>query len=195
MFVIAGEYQKAWSSLSYLRLELGKRLNLLDPEQMRWLWVTQFPMFEWDEEAKRWLSVHHPFTSSNVPLTPEKNPGELTARAYDVICNGMEIGGGSIRIHNYETQRMVFDFLGIKPEVYEEQFGFLLRAFQYGFPPHGGIAWGLDRLLMIFTKSTSIRDVIAFPKTSTGSCLMMETPSVVEDSQLKELGITLRIKK
>lgn len=195
MFVIGGVFEKAWNSLGYLRLELGKRLNLLNENEMKWLWVVDFPMFEWSEEDQRWFSTHHPFTSSNKPLDPSQSPKDLVARSYDVICNGNEIGGGSIRIHDYKVQRTVFDFLGMKPEEYESQFGFFLKALQMGFPPHGGIAWGLDRLLMIMSKSTSIRDVIAFPKTSTGSCLMMETPSVVEDKQLRELGIALRKKQ
>lgn len=194
LFVIGGAFEKAWTSLGSLRLELAKRLNLQDPNIMKWLWVIDFPMFEWNEEEKRWFSTHHPFTSSNKPLDPSQDPKDLIARSYDVICNGNEIGGGSIRIHNYQTQRTVFDFLGLKPEEYENQFGFFLKALQMGFPPHGGIAWGLDRLLMIMSKSSSIRDVIAFPKTSTGSCLMMETPSSVEDKQLKELNIALRKK-
>lgn len=191
VFVIGGEFEKAWTSLGCLRLELGKKLNLIDPNIMRWLWVTDFPMFEWNEEDKRWFSMHHPFTSSNEPLNSEKSPKQLLSRSYDMVCNGMEIGGGSIRIHDYKVQQQVFDFLGIDRETCETQFGFFLKALQMGFPPHGGIAWGLDRLLMVIAGSSSIRDVIAFPKTSNGSCLMMETPSLVEDAQLKEVGIAL----
>ncbi len=191
VFCIGGEFEKAWTSLGGLRLVLGRKLNMIDDNAMSWLWVTEFPMFEWDEENEKWNSRHHPFTSSNIKLDKSQDPRNLKARAYDIVCNGMEIGGGSIRIHNYQDQKTVFEFLGMSQEAYEEQFGFFLDALKMGFPPHGGIAWGLDRLVMVMTKSTSIRDVICFPKTSTGTCLMMETPSRLDAKQLKELDLTI----
>lgn len=192
IFVIGGEKIKSWASLGQLRLELGQQLKLIDHDQFKWLWVTHFPMFEHDEQNNTWAAKHHPFTSPSKPLSENSDQKTMTAKAYDIICNGIEIGGGSTRIHNFQTQKEIFNLLGWKEEEYEENFGFLLKALKLGFPPHGGIAWGLDRLMMMLTKSSSIRDVMAFPKTSTGVCPLMEAPSKVTPRQLQELGIILK---
>jgi aspartyl-tRNA synthetase len=159
------------------------------------LWVVDFPMFEWDGEAKRWQAMHHPFTSpANLDYAAlAASPGEATAKAYDMVLNGSEIGGGSVRIHSQELQSVVFDLLGISPEEARHKFGFLLDALKYGAPPHGGIAFGLDRLAMLMAGADSIRDVIAFPKTQTAADLLMDAPTEVSEAQLKELHIRVRV--
>ena len=192
LFVVAGEYLHSWGTLGKLRVELGKSLNLIDHNKLAMFWVTDFPMFEYDDENKKWTFVHHPFTS------PEKgwesmDLGKVKARAYDLVCNGEELGGGSIRIFDSETQSKVFETIGIDRESAQEKFGFLLEAQELGFPPHGGIALGVDRLIMYFGGTPSIRDVIAFPKTQSGACLMMDTPSDVDDKQLKEVHIKVAL--
>ena len=183
-------------ALGALRLKIGEDLNLV---QQGWkpLWVVNFPMFEWDEKENRWFSLHHPFTSPNVEDFREitENPGQCLSRAYDMVLNGSEIGGGSIRIHNPKMQSTVFELLGIGTEEAQEKFGFLLDALKYGCPPHGGIAFGLDRLVMLMSGSTSIRDVIAFPKTQTASCLLTSAPSAASEAQLRELNIKLKTKQ
>jgi aspartyl-tRNA synthetase len=178
-------------ALAHLRLDIGKRLNLIDESKICLAWVTEFPLLEYDEEAKRYIAMHHPFTA---PIAEEldkldSDPGSLKARAYDLILNGNEIGGGSIRIHQNDIQQKMFKLLGINKEEAEAKFGFLLEALQYGAPPHGGIAFGLDRIAMILTGSASIREVIAFPKTQKATCLMTEAPSEVDKKQLKELKL------
>ena len=178
-------------ALAHLRLDIGKRLNLIDESKINLAWVTEFPLLEYDKEEKRYVAMHHPFTA---PLTEdldqlESDPGSLKARAYDLVLNGNEIGGGSIRIHQSDVQQKMFKLLGINQEEAEAKFGFLLEALQYGAPPHGGIAFGLDRIAMILTGSSSIRDVIAFPKTQKATCLMTEAPSEVDKRQLKELKL------
>ena len=180
-------------ALGALRLKVGHDLKLA-VAGWRPLWVVDFPMFEWDAYAKRWAAMHHPFTS---PLDPDyaalaASPGEAVAKAYDMVLNGSEIGGGSVRIHNQELQSTVFDLLGITPEEARQKFGFLLDALKYGAPPHGGIAFGLDRLAMLMAGTDSIRDVIAFPKTQTAACLMMDAPTEVSEAQLRELHIRVR---
>jgi aspartyl-tRNA synthetase len=194
LFIISGKKSEAWQVLGLLRLEVGKAFNLIDKGRDEMLWVTDFPMFEWNKDAKRWNSMHHPFTA---PQSGWENcePGQMKARAYDLVLNGTELGGGSIRINTKEMQQKVFELLGIEKKEQENKFGFLLKAMEYGFPPHGGVALGLDRLAMLLSGSTSIREVIAFPKTNTGSCLMMESPSRVSDDQLDELGILIGEKK
>ena len=182
--------------LGTLRLELGKRLGLIDEGKLDFVWVVDFPLLEYDAEEKRYVAVHHPFTS---PRTEDldlldKSPGKVKARAYDLVLNGTEIGGGSIRIHRRDWQEKMFSLLNISPEEAEDKFGYLLEAFQYGTPPHGGIAFGIDRLLMIMAGRQSIRDVMAFPKTQSASCPMTEAPSEVSPRQLRELALKIRDK-
>jgi aspartyl-tRNA synthetase len=180
-------------ALGALRVKVGQDLNLVAPG-WRPLWVVDFPMFEWDGDSKRWQAMHHPFTSpANLdPAALAANPGETTAKAYDMVLNGSEIGGGSVRIHNQELQSAVFGLLGISPEEARLKFGFLLDALKFGAPPHGGIAFGLDRLAMLMAATDSIRDVIAFPKTQTAADLMMDAPTEVSETQLRELHIRVR---
>ncbi len=188
LFVIAGQHEDAWTILGQLRLTLGKMLNLIDKNNHQMFWVTDFPMFEWNKTENRWEAKHHPFTSPQIGWE-NMALGDVKARAYDLVCNGEELGGGSIRIHDAEVQSKVFSAIGINPESAKEKFGFLLEAQTFGYPPDGGIAFGIDRLIMMLAETDSIRDVIAFPKTTTGSCLMMQTPARVDAAQLKELFI------
>ena len=190
LFLIAGPYTEAWTLLGRLRLELGNKLNIIPHDQNHFSWITDFPMFEHDAEAKRWNAVHHPFTSPQAGW--ENKPiGEVKARAYDVVLNGIELGGGSIRIHDAAVQDKVFDILGLTKEQTQAKFGFLLEAQELGFPPHGGVALGLDRLIMLMTKASSIREVIAFPKTARGIDPMMEAPSVIEPEKLRDYGLMM----
>ncbi|MCE1189965.1 MAG: aspartate--tRNA ligase [Ignavibacteria bacterium] len=195
LLLLAGPRLKTLNLMGMLRLEMARRLQAITPDaEPKLLWVVDFPLFEWDEETKRFYAMHHPFTSPRVEDIPlmDTDKGAVKARAYDLVLNGSEIAGGSIRIHSSELQSKMFSALGLSDEEVKEKFGFLLGAFQYGAPPHGGIAFGLDRLTMIFAGEQSIRDVIAFPKTASGMSLMDECPSPVDDSQLKELHVRVR---
>lgn len=195
IFILSGARLKTLTQMGALRLEMAKRLELVKADtKPALLWVTEFPLFEWDDETQRFYAMHHPFTSPKVEDIEKMadNPGEVHARAYDLVLDGNEIAGGSIRIHDAELQALMFKSLGISEEEAETKFGFLMNAFKYGAPPHGGIAFGFDRLAMLFAGEASIREVIAFPKTSSGMSLMDECPSTVDDHQLKELHIKLR---
>ncbi len=183
----------AADAMGRLRLRFGQELKLIDPDALALTWVTDFPLLEWDEKERRWSAMHHPFTSpmdEDIPLF-DTDPGKIRAKAYDLVLNGAEIGGGSIRIHRREVQNKMFQALGIGPEEARERFGFLLDALEYGTPPHGGIAFGLDRMVMILTGAQSIRDVIAFPKTQRAQDLMTRAPSSVDPAQLRELHVKL----
>ena len=177
--------------LAELRLELARRLGLIEPGSFSFLWVTDFPLLEYDDEAKRYTAVHHPFTAPREDQLDllATDPGAVKSRAYDLVLNGSEIGGGSIRIHNPAMQQQIFEALGIDAEEAREKFGFLLRALELGAPPHGGIAFGVDRLMMLLTGSSSIRDVIAFPKTQKATCPLTDAPSPVARKQLTELHL------
>ena len=175
-------------------LELAKQMDLLDKNEYRFVWVTEFPLLEWSEEENRFTAMHHPFTmlmEEDLPLL-DTDPGKVRAKAYDIVLNGNEIGGGSVRIHQDDIQERMFEALGFTKEAAHEQFGFLLDAFKYGVPPHAGLAYGLDRLVMLMAKVDSIRDVIAFPKVKDASCLMTQSPSRVSEEQLKELELEVR---
>ena len=175
---------------------MGNRLGLRDKNTFACLWVVDFPLFEWDEETQRFYAMHHPFTSPNpedIPLL-RTDTGNVRATAYDIIVNGTELGGGSIRIHDSELQNEMFELLGFTPEKAQEQFGFLMSAFQYGAPPHGGLALGFDRFVSILAGLDSIRDTIAFPKNNSGRDVMNESPSPIDPAQLDELDLQLKIK-
>jgi aspartyl-tRNA synthetase len=197
LLILAGERIQTLTALGILRLEMGKRLNLRDPEVFAPLWVVDFPLLEWDEEEGRYVAMHHPFTSpkdEDIPLY-DSDPGKMRANAYDFVINGVEIGGGSIRIHTRELQEKMFHVLGISKEEANEKFGFLLEAFSYGAPPHGGIAFGFDRWCAVMGGSDSIRDYIAFPKNNSGRDLMINTPSKISEKQLDELYIRIKENK
>lgn len=189
----ADQNKVVWDVLGALRLELARQMELLDKNDYRFLWVTEFPLLEWSEEQNRYTAMHHPFT---MPMEEDlelidSEPGKVRAKAYDIVLNGNEIGGGSVRIFNPEIQNKMFEVLGFTPEQAKEQFGFLLTAFKYGVPPHAGLAYGLDRLVMLMAKEDSIRDVIAFPKVKDASDLMTEAPTPVDQKQLDELGLKI----
>ncbi|WP_337864660.1 aspartate--tRNA ligase [Ignavibacterium sp.] len=195
IFILSGSRIKTLNIAGQLRLEMARRLDLLKPDaEPKLLWVTDFPLFEWDEETKRYYAMHHPFTSPRIEdiKLMETDPSKVKARAYDLVLNGNEIAGGSIRIHNSELQAKMFKVLGISEEEAQTKFGFLMNAFKYGAPPHGGIAFGFDRMAMIFAGEHSIRDVIAFPKTASAVSLMDDSPSFVDEAQLRELHIKVR---
>jgi len=193
--IVADEFEAACKTLSTLRLHLGEKLNQIDKSKDQLLWVIDFPLLEFDPLEKRWAARHHPFTSPQEDGIADFVAGrtevfrELKAKAYDLVCNGYEIAGGSIRIHRKDVQDSMFKALGISPEEAEHKFGFFLESLKYGTPPHGGIAWGVDRTVMILCETDAIRDVIAFPKTQKASCQMSGTPSTVTREQLAELGI------
>jgi len=198
ILILAGEKLSTLNQMGTLRLEIARREELVKPGiPPSLLWVTDFPLLEWDKETNRFYAMHHPFTSPRVEDIDllDKEPGKVKARAYDLVLNGTEIAGGSIRIHNAELQAKIFKALNISPEEAEMKFGFLMNAFKYGAPPHGGIAFGFDRMVMLFAGESSIRDTIAFPKTTSALSLMDESPSEVKDEQLKELHIKLREKQ
>ncbi len=189
----ADKNKVVWDVLGALRLEIARQLDLLDKGEYKFLWVTEFPLLEWNEEAGRYTAMHHPFT---MPMEEDLDlidtePGKVRAKAYDIVLNGTELGGGSVRIFNNEIQNKMFEVLGFTKEQAEEQFGFLLNAFKYGVPPHAGLAYGLDRLIMLMAKQDSIRDVIAFPKVKDASDLMTEAPAGVDPKQLEELGLAI----
>lgn len=189
----ADKNKVVWDVLGALRLELAKTMELIDNSKYNFLWVTEFPLLEWDEEEKRFVAVHHPFTmpmDEDIPYL-DSDPGRVRAKAYDIVLNGTELGGGSVRIHQGDIQSKMFEMLGFTPEQAHSQFGFLLDAFKYGVPPHAGLAYGLDRMIMLMVKAESIRDVMAFPKVKDASCLMSEAPNVVDPKQLEELCIKI----
>ena len=183
-----------YSVLGALRLELAKQMDLINPDQFNFLWVTEFPLLEWSDEEERFMAMHHPFT---MPMEEDwqyidSDPGRVRAKAYDIVLNGVELGGGSVRIHQNDIQSKMFEVIGLSKETASERFGFLLDAFRYGVPPHAGLAFGLDRMIMLMAKADSIREVIAFPKVKDASCLMTDAPNVVDPIQLDELQIAIK---
>ena len=197
ILIVAGDKKKTLTALSELRLEMGNRLGLRTPDKFAPLWVVDFPLLEWDDETKRFYAMHHPFTSpkpEDMQLM-EADPGKVRANAYDLVINGVEIGGGSIRIHDTLVQKLMFKVLGFTEEEADSQFGFLLNAFKYGAPPHGGIAFGFDRWVALFGGQDSIRDFIAFPKNNSGRDVMIDTPAPISDQQLNELMINIKTEK
>ena len=196
ILILAGKTEKTQKALSELRLEIGSRLGLRTNETFAPLWVIDFPLLEWDEDTKRFYAKHHPFTApkpEDIPML-ETNPADVRANAYDLVINGVEIGGGSIRIFNKDLQKKMFTMLGFSDEEAQAQFGFLMNAFEFGAPPHGGIAFGFDRLCSMFGGSESIRDFIAFPKNNAGRDIMSDSPSAISKEQLKELSLKVNVK-
>ena len=197
LLVVADKRLVVDTALGQLRLEMGRERNLIDPDALRFLWVVDFPMYEWSDEENRWKAMHHPFTAPRDEDIQylKSDPGRVKANAYDMVLNGVEIGGGSLRIYNAELQEQVFESLGLTPEQAHAKFGFMMDAFQYGTPPHGGLAFGLDRLVMLMAKRGSIRDVIAFPKNQSARDVMSDAPSEVDPKQLRELSIRTAVAK
>ena len=194
LFFAADKDYVVFNTLGGLRLMLADKFNLIDKNTYDVLWITEFPMFEWSEEENRFMAVHHPFTApmnEDLDLC-ETAPDKARAKAYDLVINGQEAGGGSIRIHSRDIQKKMFNILGFTDEDIQRKFGFFVDAFNYGAPPHGGLAFGLDRLVMLLCKDDSIRDVIAFPKVQTAACLMSDAPSAVDQKQLDELYISVK---
>jgi len=196
ILILSGDNaNKTRKQLCELRLEMGSQLGLRDKNKYACLWVVDFPMYEWSEDDQRWYAMHHPFTSpkqEDVPLLKTKQLGDVRANAYDMVINGVEVGGGSIRIHDSKLQALIFETLGFTPEKAQEQFGFLMNAFKFGAPPHGGLAYGLDRFVSLFAGLDSIRDCIAFPKNNQGRDVMLDAPSPIDQAQLDELYLDLR---
>ena len=193
----ADKTKLVWDVLGALRLELARQMELFDKDEYRFVWITEFPLLEWSEEEERFTAMHHPFTmpfEEDIPLL-DTDPGAVRAKAYDIVLNGNEIGGCSVRIHQNDVQEKMFEALGFEKEQAYKQFGFLLDAFKYGVPPHAGLAYGLDRMVMLMAKEDSIREVIAFPKVKDASCLMSEAPNQVDEKQLDELGIALKVQE
>jgi aspartyl-tRNA synthetase len=197
ILILAGDKTKTQKALCELRLEMGARLGLRDKNIFAPLWVIDFPLFEWDEETQRYYAMHHPFTSPKPEDIPylDTDAGQVRANAYDMVINGVELGGGSIRIHDSQLQNKMFELLGFTSEKAEAQFGFLMNAFKYGAPPHGGLAFGLDRVVSLFAGLDSIRDCMAFPKNNSGRDVMLDAPSVIDQSQLDELNLVVNIKE
>lgn len=194
IFIVSGKSSVVFDSLGFLRREVAGKLGILDDSQYNFLWVYDFPLYEYDEEERRYFAMHHPFTSPKIEDIPymETDPAKVKAKAYDIVLNGVELGGGSIRIHDQELQKLMFKCLGLSDDEANEKFGFLIEAFKYGTPPHGGLAYGLDRLVMLLSGEQSIREVIAFPKNQAAMCMVSEAPSYATSEQLDELGISLK---
>ena len=198
LLLFAADKKKlVYDVLGALRLELAKQMDLLDKNEYRFVWVTEFPLLEDSEEEGRFVAMHHPFT---MPMDEDlqyidSDPGRVRAKAYDIVLNGVAMGGGSVRIHQGDVQSQMFEVLGFTPERANDQFGFLLEAFKYGVPPHAGLAYGFDRMVMLMVGADSIRDVIAFPKVKDASCLMTEAPTPADEKQLEELGLSVRVKE
>ena len=189
LFLVAGEFEKVSSALGALRIACAEELKLIPSDVYKFVWIVDWPLLEYSEEDKRFYAKHHPFTAPVDPMVLKNNPKEAMAKAYDIVLNGYEIGGGSIRIHNQDVQRLMFDTLGLTQEDIQHRFGFFVDALKYGTPPHGGLALGLDRVVMLMTQTTNIKDVVAFPKTQSAKDMMMQAPSDVDESQLDELHI------